>query len=178
MAQRVSRKTPSKSPKRRMVVPAHGNGKLLVGNPGNTGGSGRPPSVIRERCRGSFDRRIPVLEAIADGEASERIEVPLALLLRHAHCPKCEGKLVADKLEEALLVSVTGKVSPKARDRSQAVDILGKYGLTAGRVDQEEVRLRLARTVQKIVELTDPDTAETLLAALDKIWDPNQDEAA
>lgn len=48
------------------------NGALmpLGAHPGNTGGkkgrSGRPPSVIRERCRGSFEKRIKVLEEIAD----------------------------------------------------------------------------------------------------------------
>ncbi len=36
------------------------------GKPGNRGGTGRPPSVIRERCRGSFEDRIAVLEEIAD----------------------------------------------------------------------------------------------------------------
>jgi hypothetical protein len=170
----VARKTPRKTP---MVVPAHGNGLLQVGNPGNVGG-GRPPSVIRERCRGSFERRIPVLEQIADGEASERIEVPLLLVLKHAHCPKCSDKLRATNADDAPFITVTGKVSPKAKDRTQAVDILGKYGLTAGRVDQEEVRARLARSVQKITELADPKTAETLLAALDRIWDPSQGEPA
>lgn len=177
MASRPAKRNGKTPPKTPMRVPGHGNGKLLVGNPGNAGG-GRPPSVIRARCRGSFEERIPVLEAIADGEASERIEVPLSLILRHAHCPKCNGKLTADNVDDLALLTVTGKVSPKAKDRSQAVDILGKYGLTAGRVDQEEVRLRLARTVQKITDLTDPKLAETILTALEKIWDPNQDAAA
>ena len=38
--------------------------------------AGRPPSVIRERCRGSFEDRIVVLEEIADNpkaSASDRI---------------------------------------------------------------------------------------------------------
>ena len=38
--------------------------------------AGRPPSVIRERCRGSFEDRIAVLEEIADNpeaSASDRI---------------------------------------------------------------------------------------------------------
>lgn len=36
-------------------VPAHGNGELRVGNPGNVGGNGRPPNIIREFSRESYD---------------------------------------------------------------------------------------------------------------------------
>jgi hypothetical protein len=39
---------------------------LHGGVPGHRGGSGRPPSLIRERCRGAFARRVKVLEEIAD----------------------------------------------------------------------------------------------------------------
>ncbi len=45
---------------------AHGGALYRGGVPGHRGGSGRPPSAIRERCRGGFDRRIKVLEEIAD----------------------------------------------------------------------------------------------------------------
>lgn len=43
--------------------------------PGAGGGAkngalgGRPPSAIRERCRGSFVERIPILEEIADDDS-------------------------------------------------------------------------------------------------------------
>lgn len=44
-----------------------GRGALLSGGlPGNPGGPGRPSSLVRARCRGSFYERIPVLEEIAD----------------------------------------------------------------------------------------------------------------
>ena len=47
-------------------MPGANGGTLLAGGmPGNKGG-GRPPSAIRERCRGSFAERIPILEEIAD----------------------------------------------------------------------------------------------------------------
>ena len=36
----------------------------------NKGGTGRPTSEIRERCRGSFNERIPILEEIADSKES------------------------------------------------------------------------------------------------------------
>ena len=50
------------------MVPPHGNGKLRHGSRRgtNAGGTGRPPSAIRERLRGSFEERIEVLEEIAD----------------------------------------------------------------------------------------------------------------
>jgi hypothetical protein len=42
-----------------------------VGKPGR---SGRPPSIIRQRLRGSFEERIKVLEAIADDKKSSAAE--------------------------------------------------------------------------------------------------------
>lgn len=167
------------SPKTSVALrtPIHGNGKLQIGGtPGNPGG-GRPPSVIRERCRGSFDARIPLLEQFADGVATERIEVPLSLVLDYADCPQCKGKLASKKNVSSATVSIAGKASPRAKDRIVAISELGKMGMTAGRVDQEEVRDRLAKTVHKITELADPATAEAILAALDRIWDPHQDES-
>jgi hypothetical protein len=146
---RVAKKSPAKTP---MRVPRHGRGLLRVGGT-NAGGTGRPPSVIRERCRGSFEQRIPTLEQIADGEPIQKMRLP-------------DGEEI-----DALISASPG-------DRIKAIDALGKYGMTANRVDQEEVRARLARTVHKISELADTGTAEAILAALDRIWDPNQDEAS
>lgn len=61
-----------------LVPPAHGNGLLRRGSlPGNTPGTGRPPSAIRERLRGSFDERVKVLEEIADkadASAADRLK--------------------------------------------------------------------------------------------------------
>ena len=48
-----------------LVPQAHGGALLAGGKPGNRGG-GRPPDLIRQRCRESFDKRIPILEQIAD----------------------------------------------------------------------------------------------------------------
>ena len=66
----MARKSPTKSPTPpgALVVPPHGNGKLRHGSRRGTngGGTGRPPSAIRERLRGSFEERIEVLEEIAD----------------------------------------------------------------------------------------------------------------
>lgn len=47
--------------------PGPRGGMLRVGGkPGNKGGPGATPSVIRERLRGSFQKRIWVLEQIAE----------------------------------------------------------------------------------------------------------------
>lgn len=57
-------KTPGITPV--VTVPQEHGGALRVGNPGNAGGPGRPPSAVRAACAESFDTRIPVLEQIAD----------------------------------------------------------------------------------------------------------------
>lgn len=41
------RKTPPKTPNGELRVPAHGNGALKTGNPGNKGGTGRPPNAFQ-----------------------------------------------------------------------------------------------------------------------------------
>jgi hypothetical protein len=47
----------------------NGRGALNAGGtPGNRGGTGRPPSIIRERLRGSFEQRVKILESIADDD--------------------------------------------------------------------------------------------------------------
>lgn len=118
------------------LVPQPKGGALLAGGkPGNAGGSGRPPSIVRDRARSSFYDRIPMLEKIADQPGVE------------------------------------------PRDRIRAIDTLGKYGLHTGRLDIEEVRTRLARTIAKIEELADPQTAARLLAALDQVWNPSRSTA-
>jgi hypothetical protein len=47
-------------------MPGANGGVLQVGNPGNVGGTGRPPSAIRETARQMFDERLPTLGLIAD----------------------------------------------------------------------------------------------------------------
>ena len=65
-------KSPEKSPVQvGVLIPQPHGGALRHGAvPGtNSGGTGRPPSAIRERLRGSFDERVAVLEDIADSNA-------------------------------------------------------------------------------------------------------------
>lgn len=58
-------KTPKLSPRRPGKTGAK---NLLTGNPGNKGGLGATPSVIRDALRGSFATRVAILETIADGK--------------------------------------------------------------------------------------------------------------
>ena len=62
----MNEKDRAKSP---ALVPQPHGGALRVGNPGNVGGAGRPPSEIREKLRGSFAQRIGIIEELADDKA-------------------------------------------------------------------------------------------------------------
>jgi hypothetical protein len=72
-------KSPADSPavKNGELVPQPHGGAIRRGaKKGNTPGTGRPPSEIRARLRGSFDERIKILEEIAESpesSASDRI---------------------------------------------------------------------------------------------------------
>lgn len=179
------RKSPTKSPTRAparqrtpapgaLVVPAHGRGAIRHGSePGtNAGGTGRPPSIIRERLRGSFEERIAVLESIADGEPVERVDVPLAAVLAHARCPACDGALkpTADPATLALL-TVEGRRSAKPRDRTGAIDLLAKYGLgTTKELSVEHVRGRLEETYRVLAAELPADVFARVDAALAEVW--------
>lgn len=52
--------------KSELVHLGRNRGLLKIGNPGNRGGIGRPPALVRERLRGSFEQRVTILEEIAD----------------------------------------------------------------------------------------------------------------
>lgn len=49
----------------------HGGALYSGGVPGHIGAGGRPRSVLRQRLRGSFEERIPVLEGIADDPTAD-----------------------------------------------------------------------------------------------------------
>lgn len=61
-------KTPAKTADPPLVPQPHGGALLAGGKVGNPGGTGRPPSEIRKRLRGSFEERIKILEEIADAK--------------------------------------------------------------------------------------------------------------
>ena len=98
---KVDQKTPTVAVGTLVAQP--NGGSLLVGNPGNKGGTGRPATVVRERARESFYKLIPTLEAIADGTLKQKI-----------------------KFGEA-----TAEADAAFSDRISAIDKLGRYGLGA-----------------------------------------------
>ena len=64
-----------------VLIPQSNGGALLSGGiPGRSGpakgSGGRPPDMIRQRCRESFDKRIPILERIADDKLKKSSEQP------------------------------------------------------------------------------------------------------
>ena len=60
-----------------LIPQPNGRGALLAGGkPGNKGGTGRPPDVVRQHCRESFDKRISILERIADDKLGKGSEQP------------------------------------------------------------------------------------------------------
>jgi hypothetical protein len=140
----------------KLVVPRHGGGLLRVGNPGNKGGTGRPPSEIRQRCRGSFYDRIRILEEIADGVVTITIR---------EKCPNCGHRAKKADLKGTL------PDAPPTADRIRAVDRLGHYGLENDKgVSAAEVGRRLGRTIDIIRETLEPEQAEALLGALRPVW--------
>jgi hypothetical protein len=115
-------------PENGSLVPSPtGRGMLRHGSKkGNTPGPGRPPSAIREALRASFDKRITILEEIADGGEQDS-------------------------------------------DRLKAVDILAKYGLGKD-VSVEDVKSRLAQTLDIIDEECDGERAARIRERLRPVW--------
>lgn len=121
-----STKSPKKTPL--MVVPSHGKGLIRVGSlPGNTPGTGRPPSAIREQLRGSFSDRIAVLEGIADKEdssASDRIRA-VDVLAKYGLGEKTELTMVSPDVTARLQATVT-LVSQKAPELLEELERIWK----------------------------------------------------
>lgn len=66
------KKSPTKTPDR---VPAHGGGKLLTGNPGNKGGTGRPADRVRAAMLADLEAARPKLLAIVNDPASKPADI-------------------------------------------------------------------------------------------------------
>ena len=78
----------------RLVVPEHGRGALRTGGtPGNRGGSGRPPSAIREAARLAFSERLHVLTDIADDDETRPIDRIRAIDLLSMDLPEVRFSL-------------------------------------------------------------------------------------
>ena len=111
-----------------LVAQGHGGFLKSGGNPGNKGGTGRPPTILRDRLEGSFSDRVGVLEAIADGEPVEHFEASFLSILPHVKCPHCESPMEAGDPAAAAMLSIPAKRSARPVDRIKAIDTIGKYG--------------------------------------------------
>jgi hypothetical protein len=142
----------AKKPVGELVVPPHGRGKIWRGPCAHpVAGPGRPTSAIRARLAGSFDERIPILEEIAD-----------ARVILRAKCTKCGHEPKAKTIAET---------QPTYDDRLRAMDIMGKLSLGAHTgVPIDEVRRRVARTIDVIRETLQPEYSAPVIAALRPVW--------
>lgn len=142
------------------LVPQPHGGALVRGgrrgNRGNRSAIGRPPSVIREKLRGSFQDRIPLLEQIIDGSVVQKTRVRVHDVLPHLTCKNCGEQQIAPtdpaKSED---VEVEAMVSATPKDRIAALDLQAKYGLGQLKAISEEVAharmAAMARVVQRFV---------------------------
>lgn len=161
------KKTPPHSPHRKV-----NGGILLTGNPGNKGGPGRPPSVIRAELRGTIADRASILTDIMDGVPMQKIEVPFLAVLKHAHCPKCGGSMMSElSTADQLLLTIEGKVSASPKDRTHAWDTAAKYGLGALKdVSAESVQERMKDTLAVIRKSLSATDAQALIAQIRPLW--------
>lgn len=112
--------------------PGPRGGQLRVGNPGNKGGPGVPPSKIRAAARELLFPRVNMLAEIADGVT----EIPL-----REKCPECGYEPTHEERVEAL------KDRVKPSDRVAAMRALEKLGM-AGTISVDDLRERMIRQVR------------------------------
>jgi len=89
---------------------------------GKAGRSGRPPSVIRQKLRGSFEDRIKVLESIADDKKASK----------------------ADRMRALDLMAKYGMGTT-----STATDTEGNDVPRAGKLTDEEIKAELERLARE-----------------------------
>lgn len=116
-----------------LVIPGKNGGRLRNGGT-NKGGPGRPTSALREKLRGSFKRRVKILEEIADGDAVQIVK-------------------------DAQGHETDMRVSAPIADRLKALDLLAKYGLgtTITETDTEgnDVHIRVTREPRALFNADD-----------------------
>jgi len=153
------------------VPQTHGGALNRGGVPGNRGGSGPMPSQLRERLRGSFADRVPVIEAIADGKPVQKVKLALAHILPHVKCPACgaKGLQAATRGKNVLQIEVTMSATPG--DRLRALDLAGKYGVgTVHEVSIENVRERMRSTLAAITRHVTTEQLEKILTDIKPLW--------
>ena len=153
------------------LIPQRHGGALRNGNPGNAGNPlGRPPSIVRDAFRESFADRLEILQEIADGRPVTTYRLELRQILPHLACNHCSSPLeLKAGAPTSVEWTVTGSASPK--DRVQAIDVMGKYGLGALKeVSTEHVRAKVAATLDVIRRLVPLELAARIVDELRKIW--------
>ena len=90
----MAEKTPSKSPQATQWMKGANGGKLQRGNPGNRGGTGRPPSELRAAMRHGLDAALPrLLEVIEEPATPTRDLISAAnVLARYRMDERAEEK--------------------------------------------------------------------------------------
>lgn len=125
---------PASGPIQYVTRPGPKGGQLRVGNPGNKGGPGVPPSKIRAAARELLFPRLEILSEIADGVT----EIPL-----REKCPECGYEPTHEERVEAL------KDRVKPSDRVAAMRALEKLAMS-GSISVDDLRDRMIRQVRTI----------------------------
>lgn len=142
----LKRQAPESTAKTTGVLIPQAHGGALRNGGTNKGGTGRPPSILRDQLRGSFADRVAVLEKIADGEAIAKMR-------------GMDGK------------ETEIQVSADVSDRLKAIDMLAKYGLgTVKEVSVENVRERVQKTLDVIRKHVSPEQMTAMTPELRQVW--------
>lgn len=127
------------------------------------------PHAVRDSYREAFFARLDTLCAIADGRPVQVLKLELRSLVGLVECPSCHSPFMPAEGTEDVKLELLGSASPK--DRVQAIDVMGKYGLGALReVSTESVRAKVGQTIDVIRSLLPPDDAVRIVNALRPIW--------
>lgn len=159
-----------------LIPQANGRGALYAGGvKGNRGGPGATPSRIRAALRKDFVRESrPLLRAIQRGDYVHKMKLPLAVILEHALCPECDGRMEAREGARGDL-ELDVMASAPIKERRLAAEAIARFGL--GEANQQttvhpEVVGRIQGTVQAIQDypgLTQ-EQREGLLDAVEAVW--------
>jgi hypothetical protein len=170
VAQRAGKKSGGKSGNGQLVRQPHGGAIRRGSLPGNTPGTGAPPSVLRDRLRGSFAQRVEIIEQIADGVPMQRAAFPLAAILQHASCPRCGDNLKPNDVM-SMLVEIDGQVSASPKDRISALDLAAKYGLgTVKEISADNVRDRVTKSLEIISRHVSVEQRSAIFAEMRPVW--------
>ena len=169
-------KKTGKKPGTNLVKQPHG-GAIHQGPAANVvPGPGRPPSAIRAALARSFDERRPIYEEIADGLATERIEVELEEVAKLIVCGGCGAPFVPKKETPIERMVISAWRSARTRDRLRAMDSMGKLGIGITQT-QEFTDIRQHPDAQRffncyhraLAELLSPEVVEKVVKRVDEL---------